>query len=146
MTEQKQIDIGLLDPKEYPLYSLSGIITIAQCWKVYDGDSFRILINLNGKYVNFKCRLNGLDTPELRTHNTLEKKIALQAKLFVQERIENKVVRVRCGDWDKYGRLLVSVTLLDGKEHGMDLSTLLINNRLAFAYNGKTKRKDWENL
>ena len=48
----------------------------------------------------------------------------------------NKVVEVHCGDFDKYGRLLVE--LVDTE----NISDWLIKNKYAFEYDGGTK-KDW---
>ena len=52
------------------------------------------------------------------------------------ERIMNKVVDVQCGEFDKYGRLLVEIVDTE------NISDWLIKNKYAFEYDGGTK-KDW---
>ncbi len=104
----------------------------------------------------WKVRLAGLDTPELRTRDLEEKragKAARAAAVFLllgSERLvwkqgvwdhKPRVVRERhditmtLHGEDKYGRVLVSVTLGDGR----DLTTVLCELGVAKAYDGGTK-------
>ena len=59
----------------------------------------------------------------------------------LREKILNKVVTIKCGDFDKYGRLLIDI-----KERGAltneTISEWLVKNKYAFEYDGGTK-KDW---
>ena len=48
----------------------------------------------------------------------------------------DKVVDVQCGEFDKYGRLLVEIVDTE------NISDWLIKNKYAFEYDGGTK-KDW---
>jgi endonuclease YncB( thermonuclease family) len=86
----------------------------AKCVRVYDGDTFHLATFLpsdtcKAEPVRFSCRLNGVDTPELRTKDTDEKAAAVVARDLVKELILGKVVDVEVQGWDKYGRLLVAV-------------------------------------
>ena len=104
----------------------------------------------------WKVRLIGLDTPELRTRDAEEKKAAKAARaiaallLLGAERLvwkegvwthKPRVVRERhditmkLHGEDKYGRMLVSVRLADGR----DLTTTLCEIGVAKAYDGGTK-------
>ena len=105
---------------------------------VYDGDTIKCVFPLNGKMYKWNCRINGIDTPEIRTRSALEKEAGYKARDFLREKILNKIVTVHCGDFDKYGRLLVNVEV-DNK----DMSELLVELGLAFKYDGGTRR-NWD--
>ena len=49
----------------------------------------------------------------------------------------DKIVTIKCGKFDKYGRLLIDIYYK--KQH---INQWLIDEKYAFAYDGKTK-KDW---
>ena len=103
---------------------------------VYDGDTIKCVFPLNGKLYKWNCRINGIDTPEIRTKSVLEKELGLKARDFLREKILNKNVIIHCNDFDKYGRLLVNV-----KIDKIDISELMIKKGFAYKYNGKTKKK-----
>lgn len=105
---------------------------------VYDGDTVKIVFPLHDTLYKWNCRLNRVDTPELRTRNKLEKKFGYEVRDKLREKILNKVVKVECGEFDKYGRLLTEIYFEDE-----NVNQWLINNNYAFEYNGGTK-KDWE--
>ena len=124
-------------------------VTFGKVIKVYDGDSITIatvatvFTNLfdTGIY-RFSVRLNGIDTPELRTKNEREKKAAR----FVQQKLEAKVlgkyVNLKNVKYEKYGRLLCDV-FVDGED--VSINQWLLNNKLAVQYDGGTKNspEDW---
>ena len=105
---------------------------------VYDGDTIKVIFPLHGVLYKWNCRLSGVDTPELRTRNENEKAYGYVVRDKLREKILNKVVRVSCGDLDKYGRLLVTVFMEDE-----NVNQWLITSDYAFAYDGGTKRS-WE--
>ena len=92
-----------------PLFTLNGQIYPAKCVKCYDADTIHVVILLHGTYTRFRCRLKGIDTAELRSKNKEEKAHAKQARDYLKTLILNKLVTIRCYDFDKYGRLLVDV-------------------------------------
>ena len=47
----------------------------ARVVSVYDGDTITIIMRFRWKSFQFKCRLMGIDTPELRTRNEKEKQM-----------------------------------------------------------------------
>ena len=57
----------------------------------------------------WNCRITGVDTPELRTRDELEKKYGYEVRDKLRDKILDKVVTVKCGDFDKYGRLLIDI-------------------------------------
>ncbi len=48
-------------------------------------------------------------------------------------------MKVTCGDFDKYGRLLVEI-MIEEDEKLNNISDWLIENEYAFSYNGGTKK------
>ena len=85
-------------------------------------------------------RLSGVDTPELRTKNKLEKKYGYLVRDKVREKILNKIVTLKLGSFDKYGRVLVQI-FLDGES----VNDWLITQNYAFVYDGG-KKTSWEDL
>ena len=109
---------------------------------VYDGDTIKVVFPIIGsgsmKLYKWNCRINGVDTPELRTKNQHEKDFGYLVRDKLREKILGKVVYVVCDKFDKYGRLLINVFV-----DGLDISKWLIDNEYAFQYNGG-KKKSWE--
>lgn len=104
---------------------------------VYDGDTIHIVgrVKYNPELFKFSVRLNGLDCPEMTSKDPEEREMAIKAKTYIQERVENKYVVLNQVKLDKYGRLLAEVTL-----DGDSINQELINKRLAVVYDGGTKK------
>lgn len=109
--------------------------------KVYDGDTITIATQLyNGSLVpkkemyKFNVRLSGIDTPEIKTSNVVEQKLAVLARDALSNIIMGKVVRLEDISHDKYGRLLCNVFIDD-----MNISKWMIEHEYAMVYNGGTK-------
>jgi len=107
----------------------------AKVVSVYDGDTIKAIFPLNDKLYKWNCRLSGIDTPEIRTSSALEKQHGYFVRNALREKILNKVVSLKCGDLDKYGRLLVQVF-----HQGENINQWLIDNNYAFTYDGGTKQ------
>jgi endonuclease YncB( thermonuclease family) len=112
--------------------------------KVYDGDTITVasVLPYKGSSVyRFSVRLNGIDTPEMRTSDEGEKAIAVKAKLALKELINGRWVRLENTGNDKYGRLLADVW-----SEGIHVNEWMIENRFAVRYDGGTKvtPADWE--
>lgn len=123
-------------------FSLENYETLAYYYKNYDGDSIDLIfyLPLTNKKYKWKCRLFGIDTPEIRTNNLQEKEFALKIKNIVREKLENKTLFIKCGSFDKYGRILVEIyTPYNIDLEGKSLNTWLIDNNYAKKYDGGTK-------
>lgn len=72
--------------------------------RVYDGDSCTLRVMWNHTSVIVKCRLVGIDTPELRGE---QRAAGLIARDYVRDRIDKTYVWYQCTGVDKYGRSLV---------------------------------------
>jgi endonuclease YncB( thermonuclease family) len=122
-----------------PPFSLGGKSHFAKVSSVYDGDTVKCIFGFGGEMFVWNCRISGVDTPELRTRNVLEKAHGYVARDRLRELILGKVVLLKCGEFDKYGRLLIDIELSDGT----NVSKWLVQEGLAFEYDGGTKRS-WE--
>ena len=116
--------------------------------KVVDGDTIDVDIDL-GFDISFssRVRLAGIDTPESRTTNKMEKALGLEAKAYLKHEIDlAKSVVIKTEKMDsseKYGRILGWV-FLDGAT--VSLNEKMILDGYAWGYLGETKVKDFDAL
>jgi micrococcal nuclease len=116
----------------------------ARVKQVVDGDTIVVDIDLGFDVVlsNQKVRFNGIDTPESRTTDKVEKVFGLYSKEFVKkfiEKCENYViVRTYLSDsTEKFGRILGDI--LDPKHMDKSLNETMIDEGLAVKYLGENK-------
>ena len=127
-----------------PLFSLEGTFVPGKIVDVYDGDTVKIVLELsiNSEYFRWNCRLSGINTPEIRTRNLKEKEFVLLVRDKLKERIEDKILLIKCGEFDKYGRLLVEIFENNGEL--FSINNWLIENKYAKPYDGGTKEEWFE--
>ena len=115
---------------------------------VVDGDTIDVEIDL-GFDISFssRVRLAGIDTPESRTKDKIEKALGLEAKEYVKSKIKDaKEVVIKTEKMDsseKYGRIL-GWLYLDGST--VSVNEQMIADGYAWGYLGETKVKDFEAL
>lgn len=104
-----------------PLFSLEGLVTYAKLVKNYDGDTGDIVLVYNDTLMHVKARFYGYDTcemkPPLSDPNRESKKaraVAAKQRLWhlctgtrEQDGQHTTLMKIKCGKFDKYGRLLV---------------------------------------
>jgi micrococcal nuclease len=135
--ETNDIDWDSVDSKVKEL-SFKGEEKLAKCVSVYDGDTVRVVFPIHKTLYKWNCRLNRIDTPELKTNNVLEQSFGYEVRDKIREKILNKMVIVKCDNFDKYGRLLAEIYI-----DGVSINQWMIDNKYAFEYDGGTKKK-WE--
>ncbi len=153
--------LSLIDStlKNTKLFTLRDRTYTAKCVKCYDADTIHVVIELFGELQRFVCRLEGIDSAEIRTKCKHEKECALVARDYLRNLILGKLITIKCGDFDKYGRLLVSVYEYippnsrvanrsdDQIEYSFDksINNTLITKGHAYKYDGskKTAFSDW---
>ncbi|MEN0059754.1 MAG: thermonuclease family protein [Bdellovibrio sp.] len=110
--------------------------------EVYDGDT--IFIDLPDQHPLFGRRMGvrilGIDTPEIRSKSTCEKKKAAEAKAALQKILNQAssvdIVNVQK---DKFFRILGEVVA-----DGQPVATSLIKMKLAYPYHGEKKiKRNW---
>ena len=115
--------------------------------QVYDADTCTLIAPFYGKPFEVKCRLNGIDSAEIRSKNPIEQNYALKARDYLKSIILDKIVWVRCGNMDKYGRLLgeIYLTQQDMINDTNRISAELISQQYAYVYTGgkKIPFKEW---
>jgi len=118
----------------------------AKVTQVIDGDTIVVDIDLgfDVKLTNQKVRLLGVDTPESRTSDKIEKTFGEASKNYTKKFIEqcseqNIVLRTYLSDnEEKFGRLLGEIINPQTKKV---LNEELINNNYAIKYLGENKDK-----
>jgi endonuclease YncB( thermonuclease family) len=145
-------------------FSFSGIETVCRLVDIYDGDTVLVVFEYHGTFIQITVRLDGIDAPEIRSKDLLEKQQGFLARqkiidltcngnltvdtltvdtltvessrADVQEHLKHEIVLVwlRCFDFEKYGRLLGSVSTYKNNEIGDDIGRALIDSGLAKVY------------
>jgi micrococcal nuclease len=116
--------------------------------RVVDGDTIDVDIDL-GFDISFssRVRLAGIDTPESRTKDKMEKSLGLESKEYLKKAIDaSKTVVIKTEKMDsseKYGRIL-GWLFLDGSK--VSVNEQMIADGYAWGYLGDTKVKDFEAL
>ena len=113
-------------------------ITGGQVIKVYDGDTITIATKLpfnESTIYRFSIRLNGIDTPEIKSKNEDEKIMAKQVRDSLSNLIMNKFITLKNIETEKYGRILADVYFND-----LHINNWLVENRYAVKYDGGTKK------
>ena len=82
---------------------------IAYCSSVYDGDTIRLCWTDNNNNVRSLCRINGIDTPEIRGSSSFEKELGLKAKERLDKVVTGKWVKIINPGVEKYGRILSDI-------------------------------------
>ena len=120
--------------------------------KVVDGDTIDVTIDLGfDLFKKERVRVAGVDTPEKRTRNLEEKALGLDATAWIKDKLEGAIngsddliIRTELdGGVGKYGRLLGWCYIGDAS---VSLNERMIDEGYAWAYDGGTKNKNFEEL
>lgn len=142
------------------LFSLDGIITWAKLVDIYDGDTCTMNIIFHDDLIQMKCRMVGYDSPEMKPLKTVKdrdqiKEKAIEAKNKLISYLCNdadvskntKLVLIKAGEFDKYGRLLVTAYHSDIEQSELKDFTFeesvnhqMIGGGYGYAYDGGKKQ------
>ena len=120
--------------------------------RVLDGDTIDVTIDLGfDLYKKERVRVAGVDTPEKRTRDLEEKALGLDATEWIKDKLEGAIngsdelsIRTELvGGGGKYGRLLGWLYIGDSD---LSLNEQMITEGYAWAYDGGTKQKNFEDL
>lgn len=115
---------------------------------VVDGDTIDVDIDLGFDIsLSKRVRMAGIDTPESRTTNKIEKALGLEAKEYLKKNIKDAkdiVIKTELPDSsEKYGRILGWI-YADGSSKS--INEMMIEDGYAWGYMGDTKVKDFDVL
>ena len=120
--------------------------------KVVDGDTIDVTIDLGfDLYKKARVRIAGVDTPQKSTRDLEEKALGLDATAWMKDKLtetikgdEELIIRTELkGGTGKYGRLLGWLYV---GEDDISLNEKMITEGYAWAYDGGTKQKNFEEL
>ena len=120
--------------------------------RVVDGDTIDVTIDLGfDLYKKERVRVAGIDTPEKRTRDLEEKALGIDATNYLKKKLEDTIagddeltIRTELkGGMGKYGRLLGWLYV---GESDVSLNEIMITEGYAWAYDGGTKKKNFEEL
>ena len=121
--------------------------------RVLDGDTIDVTIDLGfDLYKKERVRVAGVDTPEKRTRDLEEKELGIDATNWLKDKLDGAiagdddlVIRTELvGGVGKYGRLLGWLYI--GGDAESSLNEQMIDEGYAWAYDGGTKQKNFEDL
>lgn len=116
--------------------------------KIVDGDTIDVDIDL-GFNISYsqRVRLAGIDTPESRTADKIEKNLGLESKEYLKNKLKDaKTIIIKTEKPDsseKYGRILGWLYVDDNT---ISVNDQMIEEGYAWAYLGDTKVKDFAAL
>ena len=120
--------------------------------RVVDGDTIDVTIDLGfDLYKKERVRVAGVDTPEKRTRDLEEKALGYDATNWLKDALDGAIagdddliIRTELdGGVGKYGRLLGWLYIGDEE---VSLNEQMIEEGYAWAYDGGTKQKNFEEL
>ena len=120
--------------------------------RVLDGDTIDVTIDLGfDLYKKERVRIAGIDTPEKRTRDLEEKALGIDATNYLKKKLEDTIagdeeltIRTELkGGMGKYGRLLGWLYI---GEDTLSINETMITEGYAWAYDGGTKNKNFEEL
>jgi endonuclease YncB( thermonuclease family) len=150
-----------------PLFSFNGLKCISRVVSITDGDTIKVVINFKDSYYKIIVRLNDVDTCETNSKLSDNKELGIKAKLRMFNLITGKTLDIKendilkkqiakelnnncyyvyivCYDFDKYGRVLADIYKTEAD--AISFSSILISEKLAYKYGGKTKLTEKEQI
>ena len=122
------------------MFSLTGRTVLGKVVSVYDGDTCKVNLFLAPNDLKqFNIRMNGYDSPELKTKNSTEKKCGLISKNILNKLLEDRIVKLECLEHDKYGRILANVFVKLEDDSELNVNNYMIDNHFGYSYLGGTK-------
>ena len=149
--------------RDTPMFSWKGKCVKARVVDAHDVDTCRVVFQSSpGTYSQFIIRLDGIDGPEISSHDKRETDAAVQARNRLlsliapqafdrhKEYSKKEVLRLlaenpalvylHLGAQDKYGRTLAHVFATGEAAQSIAINQILIDEGLVHTYSGKTKQ------
>lgn len=111
--------------------------------KIIDGDTVDVDIDLGfGIWIrNERIRLYGIDTPESRTRDKVEKRYGLYAKNYLKSYLgKTSTLRTKKDGKGKFGRILGEFIVYDpATDAHRSVNQMMVENHIAVEYHGQSK-------
>ncbi len=111
---------------------------IKEVTKIIDSDTIDVIIDLGFDILHSaRIRLYGIDTPESRTRDKVEKKYGLMAKKYLTEclKTDNPItLQTHKEEKGKFGRILGEIIIDD-----ININNMMVENYHAVPYHGQSK-------
>jgi endonuclease YncB( thermonuclease family) len=141
-------------------FTLDGTQMWGKVVHIYDGDTVHIVFIINNCYSKFVCRMAHIDTPEMASKNIKEKEAAIKSRNYLFEQVTDmkittsvtkkdldvlceksqKLIWVKCFEFDKYGRLLVNAWNMVNEK---SINEMMVDEKHGKPYFGG-KKKEWD--
>lgn len=133
-----------------PAYTFEGQVMKGKIVDVYDGDTCKAAVNINGAYQVITIRCYGYDSPEMKPplkneNRDQEIKAAKLAKTALEEMILGRIVKLHFGKSDKYGRFLATIYAKPTsrfplfRQFTVDVNDYMVTSGFGTPYFGGTK-------
>ncbi len=96
-------------------FSFAGLEARCKILKVYDGDTITVGFYLKGQQIRISCRCLGYDCAEIKSKSADLKAKARESTKYVSDLLLGKIILVKFGKSDKYGRPLIEILLNTGE-------------------------------
>ena len=108
--------------------------------RVVDGDTVDVDIDLGFgmTYKKQRVRMKGIDTPESRTRDLVEKKFGLASKEFLKSQLKDQEIELVSHDKGKFGRILGELFV---GSSAYSINKIMIDNHYAVLYDGQSKEE-----
>lgn len=141
MISENQYSILKHSTKDIPKFSFKNKTIIGKVIKVYDGDTCKINTYVQDDLFRFTVRLEGYDSAELKSSDLVEQTYAKVAKKVLNELIMDKIVLLKCSDFDKYGRILCKVYVNNDLDNTLlEVNEYMVKTKLGYSYHGDKRQ------
>jgi endonuclease YncB( thermonuclease family) len=139
-------DYELRNAKKGEKFTYQGHNCKAKVVDIYDGDTLTLIFRYGGKLQQHSCRMLGYDSPEMKppkNQSNRDKEIiaANKAKDALSRMLSNRLIDVHCGQFDKYGRILITIWINPPGccKQPINVNQWMIENGYGIPYEGGTK-------
>ena len=137
----------LKSDKNTPEFTLSGKVFLCKVVDIYDGDTCKVVFSYKKDYNRWNIRMYGYDSPEIRvsrnaTNRDYLKKIGNDAKQHLIQLCNKKdLLYIKCGTFDKYGRLLGELyySKKEANNGKNSINKKMVFDKQGLPYDGGTK-------
>lgn len=124
-------------------FSFEGIETYARVDHIYDTDTLTIIFEWFNQMIKINVRLDGIDAPEKKSKIKSESDACKKGIELLNNLINDKIVHVTLGKYDKYGRILAKINTLEPIEDEITcINEYLIKYNYVRSYDGG-KKLEW---